>query len=81
MTKGHEQSPAVALPGLRAERAAGREVHHTQAGRIAVPLTLLRGGRPVEDLALVLTAEEAAAFYLELGKVLYPSPSAEEAAS
>ncbi|MGW8329403.1 hypothetical protein ACWGLE_16015 [Streptomyces sp. NPDC055897] len=42
---------------------------------------MTRGGKPIEDLALVLTAEETAAFHVELGDVLYPSPPAEGAAS
>jgi hypothetical protein len=79
MTKGHEQSSATPLPGGRLQRADGRAAHHTQAGRIAIPLTLLSGTEPVEEVVLVLTAEETAAFHLELGNVLYPP--AEGAAS
>ncbi|MGP3950937.1 hypothetical protein [Streptomyces sp. 7N604] len=82
MTMGHSQSqPAVSLPALRIERAEGRPVHHTEAGRIAVPLTLMRGAEPVEDIVLVLTAEQTEAFHGELGELLYPSRSATEAAS
>jgi hypothetical protein len=71
MTKSHEQPPVTPLPGLRIQRAEGRAAHHTQAGRIAIPLLALRGTEHVEDVVLVLTAEETAALFLELGDVLY----------
>ncbi|MET8676118.1 hypothetical protein ABZW18_00550 [Streptomyces sp. NPDC004647] len=77
MTKSHEPSSTATLPGLRIQRTEGRAAHHTQAGRIAVPLTLLRGAEHVEDVVLVLTAEETAAFHLELGNVLYPPAEGE----
>ncbi|MEU8911758.1 hypothetical protein [Streptomyces nigrescens] len=80
MTKGHEHvPPAAALPGLRVERTADRPVHLTQAGRIAVPLTVTCGGTAVEIASLVLTAEQTEEFYRELGGVLHPRPSTEAA--
>jgi hypothetical protein len=87
MTKGHsaEEPSDASLPALRVERAEGSPLHHTQAGRIAVPLRLMRAAQRVGDLALVLTAEEMEAFYEEIGTILYPrrgvdpAPSAEAA--
>jgi hypothetical protein len=87
MTKGHlaEEPSAASLPALRVERAEGKQLHLTQAGRIAVPLDLMRGAQRVESLELILTAEQTEAFYEEIGAVLYPSrtgvraPSAEAA--
>lgn len=77
MTKGHRsrRSSAAPLPALRVERTEGRPVHHTQAGRIAVPLSLFRGAEAVEDLVLVLTAEQMEGFYEEIGAILYPRRS------
>lgn len=87
MTKGHsaEGPSAASLPALRVERAEGSPLHHTQAGRIAVPLRLMRGAEEVGGLALVLTAEQMEAFYEEIGAILYPrrvvdpAPAAEAA--
>lgn len=87
MTKGHRtrRSSAAPPPVLRVERTEDRPVHHTQAGRIAVPLSLFRGTEPVEDVVLVLTAERMEDFYNEIGALLYPRRSvtvpATEAAS
>lgn len=80
MTKGHlaEEPSAASIPALRIERAEGPP-HHTQAGRIAIPLTLMRGAHRVEDLALVLTADEMEAFHEEIGAILYPCRSADPA--
>ncbi|MGW0825214.1 hypothetical protein [Streptomyces sp. NPDC002845] len=64
---------------MRVERAEGRPVHLTQAGRIAVPLALIRGSEPVEDVALVLPAEQMEAFYEEIGAILYKHRSANSA--
>jgi hypothetical protein len=87
MTKGHpaDEASAASLPTLRVERAEGTPLHHTEAGRIAVPLSLMRGTQRVEDTALVLTAEQMEAFYEEIGAILYPrcvanpAPAAEAA--
>jgi hypothetical protein len=83
MTKGYpaEEAPAASLPALRVERAEGTPLHHTQAGRIAVPLTLMRGTQRVEDLPLVLPAEQMEAFYKEIGAILYPSRVADPASA
>jgi hypothetical protein len=81
MTKGHnaEGPSAASLPALQVERAEGSPLHHTQAGRIAIPLILMRGAQRVEDLALVLTAEQMEAFYEEIGAVLFPRRAADSA--
>ncbi|MFF7452195.1 MULTISPECIES: hypothetical protein [unclassified Streptomyces] len=81
MTKGHltEEPSAASLPALRVERAEGKPLHHTKAGRIAVPLHLMRGTQRVDDLALVLTAEQMEAFYEEIGEILYPPRAANPA--
>jgi hypothetical protein len=83
MTKGHfaEEPSAASNPALRVERAEDSPLHHTQAGRIAVPLALMRGAQLVERLALVLTAEQMESFYDEIGSILYRRRSAESAPS
>ncbi len=81
MTKGHpaDEPSTASFPALRVERAEGTPLTHTQAGRIAVPLSLMRGTQRVEDLALVLTAEQMEAFYEEIGAILYPRRAPEPA--
>ncbi|MCW5249571.1 MULTISPECIES: hypothetical protein [unclassified Streptomyces] len=53
------------------ERAEDSPLHHTQAGRFAVPLSLMRGTQRVEDLALILTADQMEALYEEIGTILH----------
>ncbi|MFD9441831.1 hypothetical protein ACFWBR_27260 [Streptomyces sp. NPDC060006] len=81
MTMGHlaDEPSATPVPGLRVERAEGSPLHHTQAGRIAVPLALMRGAQLIERLALVLTAEQMESFYEEIGEILYRRRSTESA--
>ncbi|MGK5640205.1 hypothetical protein ACSNOK_18105 [Streptomyces sp. URMC 126] len=65
-------SGATANPrqGVRFERTPGKALHHTAAGRIALPLRLVDNGVPVADGELVLTYDEADGMRLELGKLL-----------
>ncbi|MEU1457351.1 hypothetical protein [Streptomyces avermitilis] len=81
MTKGHftGESSTAPLLALRVERTEGRPVHHTQAGRIAVPLVVMRGTEAVGDAPLVLTAGQTEVFYEEIGALLYPSRATESA--
>ncbi|MEU0694800.1 hypothetical protein ABZ349_12560 [Streptomyces niveus] len=45
-------------------------VRHTEAGRFAVPLDLFEGDAERTSLLLVLTADEAATVYDQLGALL-----------
>ncbi|MFD9562187.1 hypothetical protein [Streptomyces sp. NPDC059994] len=76
MTTRHNLTLAKTLPGLRLRRIGSRSVHHTHAGRIAVPLEILHDARDAEELPLILSADEAAVLHAELGRVLYPQQGA-----
>jgi hypothetical protein len=56
--------------GVRIERIASRDVRRTQAGRIAVPLWVVKDGEHVGDGDLVLTHDEAAVLHAQLDRLL-----------
>ncbi|MFF1498723.1 hypothetical protein ACFVZR_02300 [Streptomyces sp. NPDC058316] len=55
--------------GVRIHRAA-TPLRRTEAGRIALPLTVGNNGTPLGDAELVLTYDDAAELYAELGRML-----------
>lgn len=71
MTTRHVREAALP-PGWRVERTSDKGLHHTQAGRLALPLSLHEGDSHCGDLLLIMTAEEAETLYAELGLLLYP---------
>ncbi|GAB2806380.1 hypothetical protein GCM10027091_43230 [Streptomyces daliensis] len=52
--------------GVRIERLSRRPLRRTQAGRIALPLWVLKDGKHVGDGDLVMTQDEATELLLEL---------------
>jgi hypothetical protein len=58
--------------GVRVERIPGKSIRLTEAGRIAVPLWVVKDGNHVGDADLVLTVDEAATMHAQLAKLLTP---------
>lgn len=56
--------------GVRVDRIPSKPVRLTEAGRIALPLWVLRDGRHLGDAELVLTHDEAVALRDELTGLL-----------
>lgn len=78
MTTRHVQNAfAAVLAGWRIQRAPDTDIHLTHAGRVALPLALFHGEAPFGSLPLVVTAEEAEALYVELGRLLHPQANGE----
>ncbi|WP_256220748.1 hypothetical protein [Streptomyces sp. CC53] len=59
--------------GIRIERWPAKGLRRTEAGRIALPLWVLRDGEHLGDGDLVMTHDEAAALYSQLGVLLAES--------
>jgi hypothetical protein len=71
MANDEVRAPQAEAAGWRLERIPGLAVHHTQAGRLAIPLELTRHGESETHSALfVLTADEAQTLYDELRLLL-----------
>lgn len=60
--------------GVRIERLTSSPLRRTEAGRIALPLWVLKDGRHVGDGDLVMTQDEATALFLELREQLGELP-------
>lgn len=60
--------------GVRITRPAARPIRRTEAGRIALPLTVHQDGEHIGSGDLVLTQDQATALYLELGQQLGATP-------
>lgn len=58
--------------GVRIERLPGKDAHLTEAGRIAIPLWVLKDGKHLGDSDLVLTHDEAALLHAQLDRLLCP---------
>ncbi|MFF7365602.1 hypothetical protein [Streptomyces sp. NPDC008125] len=54
--------------GIRLRRTTA--LRRTEAGRIALPLSIARDGTEIGDAELVLTVDETAALHAELGRQL-----------
>lgn len=54
--------------GVRVQRTAA--LHRTEAGRIALPLSITDNGERLADSDLVMTCDAAAELYAELGQAL-----------
>lgn len=54
--------------GVRVQRSAA--LRRTEAGRIALPLSVTRDGKHLADSELVMTCDAAAELYAQLGQAL-----------
>ena len=77
MTTRHVENASPAARDWRIQRTAKTDVHHTHAGRVALPLSVFQGADHCADVPLVMTAEEAESLYAELGSLLYPQVEGE----
>ncbi|WP_435127739.1 hypothetical protein [Actinacidiphila sp. bgisy144] len=77
MRTRHAQTAAAALPDCSIQLTVGRSVHHTRAGRLALPLSLFQGGNHRADVSLVMTAKEAETLVSELSSLLLPATERE----
>ncbi|MFF9690213.1 hypothetical protein [Streptomyces sp. NPDC014623] len=70
MTQRRRGVPVTANPrqGVRVQRSAA--LRRTEAGRIALPLSITQNGKRLADSELVMTCDAAAELYAELGRVL-----------
>jgi hypothetical protein len=77
MRTRHAKAVAPALPGWWIQRTADQGVHHTHAGRLALPLSLFQGEDHRADVPLVMTAKEAETLVTELTRLLRPGSERE----
>lgn len=70
ITQRRRGVPVTANPrqGVRVQRSAA--LRRTEAGRMALPLSVTRDGNHLADSVLVMTCDDAAELYTQLGQAL-----------